>query len=259
MMAFRSILTYIVRAGTWPSDSDIFLLNLQSSEQATEDISACMKQSPTECVPSASEILPWQIVWCFLWGYEGMQRDEEGIVHRNPTAKGTRGQVTRCGAAGWSCSLPGNLPCWGAGKVLGFLKSSPALWSPASPCCKWIQGHITRQPGLRVTNPAPEPISLPGTGKGAAGFWSNTSTALGKKALLCCPPFTQALTKTNSENSHFPLSKSWIFWYWSNRHIWRILVFAQVCDIYLGRYKASFVVLTLALKQDKVSNMTVPK
>lgn len=118
-----------------------------------------MKQSPTESVPSASEILPWQIVSCFLWGYEGMQRDEEGIMHRNPAAKGTPGQVTCCGAAGWSCSPPGDLPCWGAGKVLGFLKSSPASWSPTSPCCKQVQGHITGEPGLRVTNPALEPIT----------------------------------------------------------------------------------------------------
>lgn len=84
---------------------------------------------------------------------------KRGIVHRNPTAKGTLGQVTRCGAASWSCSLPGNLPCWGAGKVLGFLKSSPASWSPASLCCKQVQGHITGEPGLCVTNPAPEPVS----------------------------------------------------------------------------------------------------
>lgn len=99
MMAFRSILTYIVRAVIWP-DSDNFLLYLQSSEQATEDTSAHMKQSPTECVPSASEILPWQIVWCFLCGYEGMQRAEEGKCTEIPLLRDTGP-----GDMLWGCKL----------------------------------------------------------------------------------------------------------------------------------------------------------
>lgn len=67
-MAFSNISTYVVRAVTWPSDCDDFCVNLQSREQATEDVSACMIQSSTETVPSASKTLPCQIVFHVFFG-----------------------------------------------------------------------------------------------------------------------------------------------------------------------------------------------
>lgn len=39
-------------------------------------------------------------VSCFLWGYEGVQREGKGTMHRNPAARGTPGQMTCCEAAG---------------------------------------------------------------------------------------------------------------------------------------------------------------
>lgn len=206
-----------------------------------------MKQSPTECVPSASEILPWQIVWCFLWGYEGMQRDEEGIMHRNPAAKGTLGQVTCCGAAGWRCSLPGNLPYWGAGKVLGFLKSSPALWSPASPCCKQVQGHITREPGLCVTNPAPEPIS--------AWDWQGSSWLLeqhlypsGEESSALLSSFHPGFDKNNLRKFTFSFVQILYFLVLEQLSCLADLSFCSGLWHLSCGYKASFIVLALALK-----------
>lgn len=131
MMPFRPIWTYIVRAVIWP-DSDNVLLYLQSTEQETEDTSAYMKWSPTECVPSASEILPQQIVWCFLWGYEGMQRDGEGTVPRDPAAKGHRARWHMVGlqAELLSARQFASLECW---EGIRFPEEFSCLLKPCFP------------------------------------------------------------------------------------------------------------------------------
>lgn len=106
----KSILTYIVRAVIWP-DSD-FLLYLQSSEQATEDTSAYMKQSPTECVPSASEILHWQIVWCFFGVMKACKKMKRELCTEIPLLRGPGDMLCACKLkllSAWQLALLG---CW---------------------------------------------------------------------------------------------------------------------------------------------------
>lgn len=237
MVAFSNISTYVVRAVTWPSDCDDFFVNLQSSEQATEDVSACMKQSSTETVPCASETLPCQIVFHVFFGVTKACKETE--KEPCPEILLLAGRGARRRAEGLQAGAALCLAVCVAG-VRGRCDVSCrvplALQSPAPPCREQVQGQRAGQPGLCATKPAAQQLHIQDW-HGGGCFWSNTSAPsgfVGEKAQPCCPLSTQPLRKTTLENSrggmsHFSWSESWIFWGWSNLQVWGIWAFARVC------------------------------
>lgn len=159
-MALGSISTYGVRAFKCPSDSDDFLVNLQSSEQATKETNTCMKRSSTETVSSASKTLPCQIVFHVFFGVmKACKEREREPCTEIPLLEGrqARWHAVRLPAEAALClavCLSGVL-----GRYYVSWRVPLALWNPASPCCKRAQGQRAGEPGLCGTAPASEQVA----------------------------------------------------------------------------------------------------
>lgn len=124
---------------------------------------------PTKCFPSRFAIL-----FGAMQGHEGKEMEP----CRELPLLAVRWARPRSGPADWSCVLPGRLPGLALGGHQASRGHSLALWSPASLCCKELQG----QPGLCLTK-----SPLPGIGMGAARFLEqrlNPFGFVGQKALF---------------------------------------------------------------------------
>lgn len=163
-MALSSISAYVVRAVTRP-DSDKFLVNLQSGEQATEDRSACTKQRSTESVPSASETLPCQIAFhVFFRVMKACKAMEKESRPEIPLLAAHRAKTTCCGLkplSAWQFASLGRREGIRVSAEFPVPREAPLL--PAASKSKVSSG-------LRATKPAAEQL--------AAWGWHGSSCVL---------------------------------------------------------------------------------
>lgn len=223
MMAFSSISTYVIRAVTWPSDSDNFLVNLQSSEQATKRIQvrARNRAQRRACLLPA-KYFPARLCFMFSLGLRRRAEMEKEPRTEIPLLAGRRARWRAAGLQAEAALCPAVCLAGVLGRYYISCRVPLALRSPASPPAPAASKSKVRWQGRQgcAGHNLHQSSSLPGTGTGAALVFG--ATPLPPWIRKLCPPSTQPLRKTSSENSwrgtsHFPLFKSWIFWVWSKR------------------------------------------